>query len=50
MIDSAYDKSIERVADNNFNNALYPPYKGLTEDEFATLDNKMEAVINKYKG
>lgn len=50
MIDSAYDKSIERVADNNFNNALHPPYKGLSEDEFATLDNMMKAVIIKYKG
>lgn len=25
MINSAYDKSIEKVADSNFNHVLYPP-------------------------
>ncbi|MBT3320515.1 MAG: dihydrodipicolinate synthase family protein [Clostridia bacterium] len=49
MIDSAYDKSIERVTDNNFDNKLYPPYKGLTEDEFAKVNTDMKAVIAKYK-
>ena len=49
LIDSAYDKTIERVADPGFSNTLYPPYKGLTEDEFNIVFNKMKTVIGKYK-
>ncbi len=49
VIDSAFDKTIERVADAGFNNALYPPYKGLNEEEFAAIDQGMKAVLKKYK-
>ena len=47
-IDAAYDKSIERVADPNFNNSLYPPYIGLSEEDFDILNTKMLAVKEKY--
>ena len=49
LIDSAYDKSIERVADPDFDNKLYPPYMGLTEEEFDRLNKSMREVIEKYK-
>ena len=49
LIDSAYDKSIERVADPDFDNKLYPPYMGLTEDEFEKVNKTMREVIEKYK-
>ena len=49
MIDSAYDKSLERVADNNFSHSLYPPYKGLSEEEFKIVDKNMKVIIEKYK-
>ena len=48
MIDSAYDKVIEKVANSDFNHFLFPPYKGLTDQEFAIVDKKMKAVIKKY--
>lgn len=50
FIDSAYDKSIERSAEPRFNNSLYPPYIGLTEEEFAVADSNMKATLKKYKG
>jgi dihydrodipicolinate synthase/N-acetylneuraminate lyase len=49
MIDSAFDKSIERMADPEFNNTLYPPYQGLTEAEFKIVDAKMKATLKKYQ-
>ena len=49
VMDSALDKSIERVADEDFCNTLYPPYNGLTEDEFREVDRRMKAVRTKYK-
>ena len=49
LIDSAYDKSIERVADPDFDNKLYPPYMGLTEDEFEKVNKTMREIIEKYK-
>ncbi len=42
-------KSYFSEVHNNFDNKLYPPYKGLTEDEFAKVDRDMKAVIAKYK-
>ena len=50
MIDTAYDKTIEKVADIGFNHSLFPPYKGLTNQEFEIVNKKMKAVIIKYKG
>ena len=49
LIDSAYDKSIERVADPDFDNKLHPPYMGLTEEEFDRVNKTMRQVIEKYK-
>jgi dihydrodipicolinate synthase/N-acetylneuraminate lyase len=49
VIDSAMDKTIERVANNQFSNTLYPPYQGLTEEEFALIDRGMKAVRTKYR-
>jgi dihydrodipicolinate synthase/N-acetylneuraminate lyase len=49
LIDSAFDKTIERVADHSFRNTLYPPYKGLTEEEFKIIDGRMKIVVAKYK-
>ncbi len=49
VMDSALDKSIERVADAGFNNTLYPPYNGLTEEEFAEVDARMKASREFYK-
>lgn len=49
LIDSAYDKTIERVADPGFSNTLYPPYTGLSEEEFNIVNNRMRAVLEKYK-
>lgn len=49
MMDSAMDKAIERVADHRFPNRLYPPYEGLTEEEFRQVDADMKAVLEKYR-
>ena len=49
MMDSALDKTIERVADSRFSNKLYPPYEGLTEEEFAMVDKEMKQVLAAYK-
>jgi hypothetical protein len=48
-MDSAFDKTIEKVAGSSFNNALYPPYTGLNEKEFAEIEKGMKAVLAKYK-
>ena len=48
-IDSAFDKSIERVADAGFSNTLYPPYLGITEEEFCQVDASMKRTIQKYR-
>ena len=48
-IDSAFDKSIERCADPAFPNRLYPPYRGITEEEFANADRIIKNAIAKYK-
>jgi len=49
MMDSALDKTIERVADSRFPNRLYPPYSGLTEEEFAQVDAEMKQVLANYR-
>ncbi len=48
VMDSALDKSIERVADGTFCNTLYPPYNGLTEDEFSEVERRMKEVRANY--
>jgi hypothetical protein len=50
VMDSALDKTIERVADNSFNNTLYPPYNGLTEREFEIVNKGMREAVEKYRG
>jgi hypothetical protein len=50
IMDSALDKTIERVADNSFNNTLYPPYDGLTEWEFEIVNKGMREAVGKYRG
>lgn len=49
MIDAAYDKTIERVADPSFPNHLYPPYEGLTEEEYRFVDREMKKVLREYR-
>lgn len=49
LMDSALDKTIERVADSRFSNKLYPPYEGLTEEEFAVVDQGMKQVLAEYR-
>ena len=49
FIDSAYDKTVERVADPAFSNSLYPPYTGLSEPQFEAVDAKIKAVLAAYR-
>lgn len=49
LIDSAYDKTIERVADPDFSNKLYSPYQGLNENEFAEINKNMKGIRKKYR-
>jgi VCBS repeat-containing protein len=48
-MDSALDKTIERVADGRFSNKLYPPYESLTETEFAQVNESVHKTAEKYR-
>jgi len=48
LIDSAYDKAIDRVADGSFPSRLMPPYTGISEEDFESVSAAMRRVIAKY--
>ena len=48
-IDAAFDKAIDAVGLGGMSHRLFPPYKGLTDKEFAYAKNIMESVIIKYR-
>ncbi len=50
LIDAAFDKMIERVADPDFCNRPYPPYQGIGEADFVKIRDGMRAVVEKYRG
>lgn len=48
LMDSAFDKTIERVADDSFNNTVYPPYECVKETEFQQIRESMQKTVKKY--
>lgn len=48
-IDAAYDKSIERVHLPELSQRLYPPYEGISDEDFILVKQKMLDAVKKYK-
>lgn len=48
-IDAAYDKAIERVSFPELSQRLYPPYEGLSDEEFEAVKARMLQTVRKYR-
>lgn len=48
-IDAAYDKSIERVNLPELSQRLYPPYEGISDEDFEKVKEKMLRTVEKYQ-